>query len=157
MGNLEENMSEAKIKRKSSLWNFVPLAGRNRFSTTLGSTIYLTPKRYDNYYSGSPSVRTTGLVIHEKVHVRQYQEDWLFQLKYIFSRSARLNYEIEAYAEQIKFSIEHYPNRKAKYIKQKAKTLSSCPYLLCMSYESVHKRLDAKVDELVKASNEHIT
>ncbi|MCZ6678452.1 MAG: hypothetical protein O7E52_14535 [Candidatus Poribacteria bacterium] len=142
-------MSDVKIKRKSWLWNLVPLTGRNRFSSTIGSTIYLTPKRYDDYHSDSPSVRTQGLVIHETVHVRQYQaEKLLFGLKYALSRKARLNYEIEAYAAQIKFSIQHHPDRKEKYIRQKAKVLSSTRYLLFMDYESVHQKLTAKVDEI---------
>ena len=74
-------MTDAKIKRKSWLWNLVPLTGRNRFSSTIGTTIYLTPKRYDDYHADSPSVRTRALVAHEKVHVRQSQEDKLFAFK----------------------------------------------------------------------------
>lgn len=124
------------------------MTGRSRFSSTIGTTIYLTPKRYDDYYSDSPSVKTRGLVIHEKVHVRQYLEDRLFQFKYASSRKARLNYEIEAYAEQIQFLVQHHPGRKEKYIRQKAKNLSSANYLLFMDYEDIYQKLKAKVDEL---------
>jgi hypothetical protein len=140
-------MAETKIKRKSWLWHLVPLSGRNRFSSTIGATIYLTPKRYDDYHSDSPSVNTLALVAHEQVHVRQYLEDSRFQWKYVFSRQARLNYEIEAYAEQIKFLLQRHPNRKEEYIEEKARRLSSMTYLLFMGYETVYQKLKAKVEE----------
>ena len=148
-GNRERRrgrVSDVNIKRKSWLWNLVPLTGRNRFSSTIGKTIYLTPKRYDDYFSGSPSITTLALVAHEKVHVRQYREDRRFQVKYVSSRQARLSYEVEAYAEQIKFLVQHYPNRREKYIRQKAKRLASINYLLFMDYETVYQKLKAKVD-----------
>ena len=139
-------MVEATLKRKSWLWNLVPLAGRNRFSSTIGTTIYLTPKRYDDYHSESPSLTTQALVVHEKVHVRQYQEDKGFQRKYVFSRQARLKYEAEAYGEQIQFLIQHRPEKKAEYIEEKAQRLSSITYLLFMDYDTVRQAIAARVE-----------
>jgi hypothetical protein len=143
-------MAEIKIKRKSWLWNLVPLAGRNRFSNAIGTTIYLTPKRYDDYKSGSPKTSTIALIEHEKVHVRQSQEDKGFRRKYIFSRNARLNYELEAYAVQLKILAQHRPSRKEKYIQQKAKTLSS-NYLLFMDYDDIHRKMKAEVEKVIAA------
>ena len=57
--------------------------------------------------------------IHEKVHVRQYLGDRLFQFKYAASRKARLNYEIEAYAEQIEFLIQHHPGEEKSIVQTK--------------------------------------
>ncbi len=61
-------MSEYIIKKKSRLWKVLP-GGRNRFSATLGETIYLSPKRYDDWKSGKPKKSTVALIEHEKVHV----------------------------------------------------------------------------------------
>ena len=67
-------MSEYKILKKSRLWKVLP-GGRNRFSATLGETIYLAPARYDDWVSGNPKKSTIALVEHEKVHVDQFRRD----------------------------------------------------------------------------------
>ena len=93
-------MSNYKIVKKSQLWKLIPLAGRNRFSTTLGDKIYLTPKRYDDWKSGSPKKSTIALIAHEQVHVDQFRRDPAFKQRYVTSRKWRLQYEVEGYAKQ---------------------------------------------------------
>jgi len=89
-----------KIKKKSRLWKIIPLAGRNRFSTTFGDTIYLTPSRYDDYQSGQPKNSTVALIHHEIVHVEQYKRDKHFKKNYLTDTRYRLQAEAEAYAKQ---------------------------------------------------------
>lgn len=46
----------------------------------------------------------TGLLEHEKVHVRQFWSTLgLFGIPYYFSKKYRLKYELEAYKEQLKY------------------------------------------------------
>ena len=44
------------------------------------------------------------LILHELTHVKQFWRGWWvgYALKYRFSKTARLNYEIEAYAAEIR-------------------------------------------------------
>ncbi len=49
----------------------------------------------------------TGLLAHERVHVRQWRESWgMFWPRYLVSRRWRRDYEVEAYREQLKHSPE---------------------------------------------------
>ncbi|MBI1928332.1 hypothetical protein HYR99_29320 [Candidatus Poribacteria bacterium] len=82
------NNANYNIRCKSWLWNLVPLAGRNQFSSTIGNTIYLTPKRWEDYASGNPSPHTTALIEHEATHVRQSNREgqFRFSIQYLFSR-----------------------------------------------------------------------
>ncbi len=125
-----------RIQKKSWLWNLVPLAGRNRFSTTLFSTIYLAPKAYKDYRSKTPSASVLALVEHEKIHVRQYREEGIrCCLKYLLSPKARFSYEVDAFAAQIFFLSQARPQKREAYLVSKAKLLSSLfPYLLFIPY-----------------------
>lgn len=56
---------------------------------TLGTIVFI--KKDVHHYK--------AILEHEKVHVRQFREDWFMPLKYIFSAEKRLEYALEAYAE----------------------------------------------------------
>ena len=138
-----------KIKRKAWWWKVVPLTGRDRFSCTMGDTIYLTPKRYDDWSGGSPKVSTVALVEHEKVHVDQWRRDKHFKRDYLGSRRKRLAYEAEAYAKQafirVKWGGKDRDERVARY----AKTLASRTYLLFYDYAVVWDAIDREYQKLV--------
>lgn len=141
-------MSNYIIKKKSRLWKVLP-GGRNRFSATLGDTIYLSPNRYDDYQSKTPKKSTIALVEHEKVHVDQYRRDPGFKRKYVTSRKARLRYEAEAYAKQVFVRGQLGTKRDADYyIGKYAKLLSSKTYLLFMSYDKVFEAIDKEYEKL---------
>lgn len=75
---------------------FIPsiYAGR-----TIGPIILIRPSHKDD----------TGLLEHEKVHVRQFWSTLgLFGIPYLLSKKYRLKYELEAYKEQLKY----YPTDK---------------------------------------------
>ena len=139
-----------RIKRKSWLWHFVPLSGRNRFSATLGETIYLSPKRYDDYQSLQPKVSTVALVEHEKCHVLQFRRDRLFMLKYLFSRKARLRYEAEAYAKQacIRVKLDKRKRGRHDFVNRYAKVLASNTYLLFTSFNEVYDAINREYGKL---------
>ncbi len=147
------------IERKSWLWNLVPLAGRKKFSTTIGNKIYLTPERYDDFYSKSPSDSTIALVEHEKVHVLQKSKDKWFSLKYVFSRKARFKYEVKAYAIQIdkRMQLEPVGNKTIQkmedYCERYARYLSSWRYMLFMSFDKCFKAMEAVVVIINKDRN----
>ena len=142
-------MSEYIIKKKSRLWKILP-GGRNKFSATLGDTIYLSPDRYDDYHSKKPKKSTIALVEHEKVHVDQYRRDPGFKRKYVTSRKARLRFEAEAYAKQVFTRVQLGSRRDADYyVGRYAKLLSSRTYLLFMSYEAVYEAIDREYEKLL--------
>ena len=137
------------IKKKSRLWKILP-GGRNKFSATLGDTIYLSPGRYDDYHSRTPKKSTIGLVEHEKVHVDQYRRDPGFKRKYVTSRKWRLQYEAEAYAKQVFTRIQLGSSRDGDYyVARYAKLLSSKTYLLFMSYDEVFEAIDREYEKLL--------
>ena len=136
------------IKKKSRFWRVLP-GGRNRFSATLGETIYLSPDRYDDYHSKKPKKSTIALIEHEKVHVDQYRRDPGFKRRYVTSRKWRLRYEAEAYARQVFTRVQLGSRRDADYyVDRYAKLLSSKTYLLFMSYESVYEAIDDEYEKL---------
>lgn len=61
---------------------------------TIGPFIFIRPEYKDD----------TGLLEHEKVHVRQFWRTLgLFGIPYLLSKKYRLKYELEAYKEQLKY------------------------------------------------------
>ena len=77
---------------------------------TLGPFIFIRPK-----YKADK-----GLLEHEKVHVRQFWQMFpFFHWFYLFDKVARLNLELEAYREQLKWcenkeaSADHFAERIA--------------------------------------------
>ena len=66
---------------------------------TIGPFILIRPSHKDD----------TGLLEHEKVHVRQFWRTLgLFGIGYLLSKKYRLKIEVEAYKEQLKY----YPTDK---------------------------------------------
>lgn len=129
-----------KIKQKAWYWSLIPFAGRKKYSSTIGSTIYLTPKRYRLYQSLNANthhtptgaeVYTLGLVNHEQEHVKQYESDpWWFGIKYLFSRKYRLMAEVEAYGVQGRTYQQHgWSDSKLKHwCESRASQLASWRY-----------------------------
>ena len=140
---------EYTIKKKSRLWKILP-GGRNKFSATLGDTIYLTPERYDDWKSGKPKKSTIALIEHEKVHIDQYRRDKAFKRRYLTSRKWRLQYEAEAYAKQafIRVRLDKRGRDGDYFVGRYAKLLSSKTYLLFMSYDEVFEAIDREYEKL---------
>ena len=137
------------VKEKGRKWNLVPLSGRNRFSATLGNTIYLTPKRYADYTSDNPKSSTIALVEHEKRHVLQHAQEKNFKRKYLTNRHSRLRYEAEGYAMQVYVRELLGTSRSVDYYLNKyAKTMSSITYLLLASYETCRKAIQDEYENL---------
>ena len=137
-----------KIKEKSRWWSLVPLSGRNRFSATLGDTIYLTPKRYADWTSDQPRISTIALVEHEKTHVDQWRRDKHFKRNYVTSRSKRLQYEAEAYAKQAYIRVKLDGKDRNERVARYAKILSSITYLLFMPFERIARAIDDEYQKL---------
>ena len=145
------NSVNYNIRCKSWLWNLVPLAGRNRFSSTIGKTIYLTPKRWKDYASGHPSPHTAALIEHEATHVRQSKREgqFRFSIQYLFSRKHRLGYEIEAYGVQIDYLRRHVSGFDVEErINRVAEVLASWRYLIFFPKAEIASKLRAEVEKL---------
>jgi hypothetical protein len=73
---------------------FVP---RGFAAITLGPVILMRPDRWND----------AGLIAHEQVHVRQFWQSWgMFWFWYLLVPQARLDYEVEAFQEQLKYNPE---------------------------------------------------
>ena len=141
---------EYTIKKKSRLWKILP-GGRNKFSATLGETIYLTPARYDDWKSGKPKKSTIALIEHEKVHIDQYRRDKAFKRRYLTSRKWRLQYEAEAYAKQafIRVKLDKRKRGRHDFVNRYAKVLASNTYLLFKSVDEVYAAIDREYEKLL--------
>jgi len=114
-----------KIRRKRWLWNLMPFAGRNKFTTTWGETTYLTPKNYQVWLWGVQHEWLDDLLRHEYTHVQAWRRDPHYNRSYLLSRTYRRIVEVSAYAEQCRYSpLPRRAERAAKY----AKWLSSWRY-----------------------------
>ena len=130
----------------------MPFTGRNKFSCTIGETIYLTPKRHADYMRPTPNRPTLALLAHEACHVDQFRRDKGFKYRYVFGRNWRLKYESEAYARQIHTSMVLGSKRTAAYyINRHAKLLSSNSYLLLMSYDKVRNAIQETYNQIKEA------
>ena len=68
----------------------------DRFSGyTIGPIILIRPSKKDDL----------GLLAHEKVHVRQFWQTFPF-FWMMFSKKFKLKIEVEAYREQLKYSVD---------------------------------------------------
>lgn len=84
------------------------------------------------------------LIEHEKVHLKQQKKDGIkFFFKYIFSKKARYEYELEAYAHQILFLAT--PGSKPYLIEQVARLLSSSMYFRMVTFSQAKKDLEKKL------------
>lgn len=134
------------VREKQWYWSLVPLAGRNRYATTLGSSIFLPPSRFQEWKRGHPSLRTRALVAHEEVHVKQWQAEGLrFVLGYWLSRSRRLEYEAQAYAQQARILWQGgaFPDLRAlfRWLSSRSQALASWRYLWTGSAHQALKRM----------------
>ncbi len=146
---MSNRMADYTIKKKARLWKILP-GGRNKFSATLGETIYLSPDRYDDWASGKPKKSTIALVEHEKVHVDQFRRDSAFKRRYLTSRKWRLLYEAEGYAKQafIRVKLDKRNRGRHFFVNRYAKVLSSKTYLLFMPFNEVYAAIDREYQRL---------
>lgn len=83
-----------------------------------------------------------AIIRHELIHMNQADKDGTIRMmfKYIFSKKRRLQYEVEAYVENVMAYVDNnYPfNAVVEYY---AKTLSSKTYLWMTDKETAEKEL----------------
>lgn len=91
-----------KPKSKSILCKIIrPFTGMSKeqwakVSITIGRNLYID--FVPGYKEGAPSLTSQcGLIAHECQHRVQNDKDWLFPVKYIFSKMYRAKCEVEAY------------------------------------------------------------
>lgn len=88
-----------------------------------------------------PKSKIKSLIVHEQVHVKQWKCTWgLFWFLYLFSKSHRLKYEAEAYAEQAR--QYKWPYRAAK---RYAKILAN-KYFLNVTKQQAFDAIKQKLD-----------
>ena len=112
----------------------------------LGTQIYLRPEIYHDLLGSKPNPRNVGILIHENTHHKRMRSMGLlrFGLKYLFSRSGRLEEELIAYGKQMKY----LKSKKLNYDLDKiAKNLSGWVYIWCTSYNVVRPKLQKIWDE----------
>lgn len=84
---------------------------------------------------------TPDLLIHEQTHLKQQErvgvKEWVYDFLYIPEK--RLEYEVEAYREQLKSINDR--NHRAKIRIESAQTLSSGLYGNIIDYESALQKL----------------
>ena len=130
-------------KKKEWWWSLVPLAGRNKYWTTIGGTIYVPPKDYDENLT-SLSVVNFARYIHEKTHVDQFKlYGWKFFFKYLFSREKRAIYESMAYGRQA--AVFFYLTRKDfsdTWYEKRVNRIFGYPYFTFYSKEGIKNCID---------------
>jgi hypothetical protein len=80
-------------------------------AVTYGPLIFIRPSRAND----------VGIYKHELVHVEQFWRNPFFGLSYLFSKEARLWYELEAYREQLKWYDDDRSTTFARFMATKYK------------------------------------
>lgn len=135
-------MLNYSILKKSDflLWRIISLFSKSFYNcaTTFGSSIYMP----DKYFNGELSeTRKAALLLHEVAHVEQWQNEGIFFcLLWLFSKSHRKQYEMEAYKRQIKYIFREEGSID---IEAWAKTISSLYSIFnFISFEDAKKEIE---------------
>ncbi len=103
--------------------------------------IFLRPEIYQDLLMAKPNPQNIGIIIHEETHYKRSKEAGVvkFATRYILSRKGRLEEELAAYGEQMRYlkrqGLDYDLDRVAK-------NLSSWTYLWCSSYSEAKARLE---------------
>ena len=151
---LIHELSQHKIAKKARIWKIIPLAGRNRFSTTFSDKIYLTPKRWADWNQINPKNSTIALVAHEAMHIAQYRRDKHFKKNYLTDTHYRLQCEAEAYATQAYIREVLGTSRGVEYyLKKYAHTLTD-NYKLGMPFQRVYREITDQYNRIKKENEQ---
>lgn len=103
--------------------------------------IYLRPEIYQDLLSPKPNYQNVGIVIHEETHYKRSKNAGMlkFAARYILTKKGRLEEELAAYGEQIRYLKSKGQNYDLDRI---AKNLSGWPYFWCTSYPEAKARLE---------------
>src|SRR3989339_225300 len=93
------------IKPKIGLWKFLPKIISSKTAQCIYPFIFLPKDIYDDILSKSPKPQSIAILLHEKAHLKRQKEKGiiLWITLYIFSPKFRLNEELLAFKEQIKY------------------------------------------------------
>ena len=150
---LIHDLSSHKIAKKARIWKLIPLAGRNKFSTTFSDKIYLTPDRWADWNQINPKNSTIALVGHEALHVEQYRRDKHFKKNYLTDTRYRLQVEAEAYATQAYIREILGTSRGVEYYLKKYSAILTNHYKLGMPFQRVYREITEHYNR-IKRTNE---
>lgn len=132
-------LNKIMIKKIPWLWKYLPFFGTT-MASTIYTNIYLIDEDYNDYFSDNPSILVQSIVIHEKYHVEKWKEIGLFKFGflYFFSKKFRLEQELLAIREQMKF-LKQY--NEVYDIERKAKHFAGKDYRYLLKIDEARKVL----------------
>ena len=122
------------IKPKIGLWKFLPKIISSKTAQCIYPFIFLPKDIYDDILSKSPKPQSIAILLHEKTHLERQKGKGiiLWITLYMISPKFRLNEELLAFKEQIKYLKKL---NLTLDLELRAKRLSSWLYLWCISYK----------------------
>ncbi|PIU37100.1 hypothetical protein COS77_02325 [Candidatus Roizmanbacteria bacterium CG06_land_8_20_14_3_00_34_14] len=122
------------IKPKIGLWKFLPKIISTKTAQCIYPFIFLPEDIYKDLISLTPKPESVAVLLHEKVHLERQKRKGiiLWIILYIISPKFRLNEELLAFKEQIKYLKKL---NLTLDLELRAKRLSSWLYLWCISYK----------------------
>ena len=110
-------------------------------ASTIYPNIYLTNEEYTEYKSGSPSVATESVIIHESEHIKNWKKiGYLkFPFLYMTNKSFRLEEEKRAILVQMQFLKTH---GEVYDIERKAKQFAGEEYGNVIEYKEAKELLE---------------
>lgn len=150
---LIHELSQHKIAKKARIWKLIPLAGRNRFSTTFSDKIYLTPQKWEDWRQLDPKNSTIALVAHEVIHIEQFLSDKHFKKNYLTDTHYRLQVEAEAYATQAYIREVLGTSRGVEYYLNKYASILTNNYKLGMPFQRVYREITEHYNRIKRTNN----
>lgn len=131
---MKHNNLDFKIIRKIPFWwEYFPFLSTD-MARTIYPYIYFPKDIFIDLQSENPKDLNLSIFIHEKVHIDRQEELGILKwnILYLFSKKFRLNEEVIAILEQMKYM----KSKNLSYnFNKKAKQFASSTYLWMISYE----------------------
>lgn len=120
-------------------FRFLPFL-HSEMASSIYPNIYLTKKEYEEYQSGSVSILTQSVIIHEQEHLKNWKDIGYLNFPYLYltNKDWRLEEELRAIKIQMIFLKE---NNQTYDIERKARQFSGKEYGEVLSYEESVKVL----------------
>lgn len=132
----------SNVKIKSWIWNISPILSQST-AQAIYPNIYVPKWLYEHLKSKNSDPKREAVITHEQTHIKRQKEigfiKWGFL--YAFDSKFRLNEELIAIKEQLKYLKKKEIKISDEDIEKIACGLSSYLYLWMISYENAKREL----------------
>ncbi len=131
--------NKKNVKRIPKFWKYLPFL-ETGMASSIYPNIYLPDKEYNDWSSSNVSILTKSILIHENVHLENWEKIGFFKFSFLYlvSKSFRLTHELKSIKEQMKFLKE---NNLIYDIERKARHFAGKEYFYLLKIDKAREIL----------------